>query len=203
LAMEHSEYDFLYITAQAVRRMSAAELRHVQLNRKLRLDEEDYLKVIHGKTAALFSACCEIGAASTGADETLRQSLRFYGESLGMAFQLRDDVLDYVGHGTLWGKPAWQDLRERKLTLPVLIALQRMPSSERREFLRRWRAAVHSRRALEPLARQVLCYGGVEYTMERASQYAQRAREQLQCVPVSGAREALENFVEFVLERAW
>jgi octaprenyl-diphosphate synthase len=203
LALEHGEHEFLRITADAVRKMSAAELRHTQLNRKLRLQEEEYLEVVRGKTAALFAACCEIGAVSADADDEFRQSLRAYGENVGIAFQLRDDVLDYVGHSRLLGKPAWQDMQEHKLTLPVLVALHRMSAGEQREFLRRWKAAAKSRKAVEPLVEQVLRYGGVDYTVELARRYAQQACRWLEPLPPSEGRRALEEFAQFVVERTW
>lgn len=203
LAIEHREYDMLEVTSEAVRRMSAAELQHLQLNRKLRLDEETYLEVVRGKTAALFAACCELGALSAGAEGELRQQLRAYGEAVGIAFQLRDDALDYLGSGQLWGKPRWKDLRERKLTLPIVVALKRMGSGERRHFLQVWKAAVRSRASLEPIARYVLQHGGVEYTLEQAQLYAERARQALHGLPPSSAREALEEFVDFAVHRTW
>jgi len=203
LAIENREYDMLEVTSEAVRRMSAAELQHVQLNRKLRLEEEAYLEVVRGKTAALFATCCEIGALSAGAEPQLRGALRAYGEAVGTAFQLRDDVLDYIGAGRLWGKPRWKDLQERKLTLPVLVSLRQMSPGERRRFLSLWKAAVRSRKVLEAVAQQVLQYGGVEYTLHQARVYAERARQALQVLPPSSAREALEGFVDFAVQRAW
>lgn len=203
LAVEHDEYELLRITARAVRQMSMAELRHIQLNRRVELDEAAYLEVIRGKTAALFAACCEIGAVSTGADEELRERLRVYGEHVGVAFQLRDDVLDYVGQGKLLGKPAWQDIRERKLTLPLLVALQKMSWAERRGFLHRWRVANRSGRRLAALAEQIVRSGGIEYTLERAHFFAQQAQKQLQELPPSRARKALEDFANFAVERLW
>ncbi len=203
LAMEHQEYEILHVTSDVVRRMSAAELRHLQLNRKRRLEEDTYLEVVRGKTAALFASCCEIGAISAGADGWVRERLRAYGEALGIAFQLRDDVLDYIAAGTLWGKPRWQDLRERKLTLPVVIALKRMDAQQRRRFLRSWREAARSRKTLQVLAQQVVHYGGVEYTLEHARFYAEQARQALQGLPPSSARSALEGFVDFAVERTW
>ncbi len=201
LAVEQDEYEFLRITASAVRRMSMAELQHVQLNRKVKLDEEAYLEIIRGKTAALFAACCEIGAVSAGAERELRERLRTYGEYVGIAFQLRDDVLDYVGQQSLLGKPAWQDIRERKLTFPLLVALQRMSWLERRSFLHHWKRAARSRRRLAALAEQILRSGGIEYTLERAHFFAQQAQEQLQALPVSPARKALEDLARFAVER--
>ncbi|MEN3026829.1 MAG: polyprenyl synthetase family protein [Chlorobiota bacterium] len=203
LAMEHEEHEFLRITSDAVRRMSAAELRHLQLNRKLILDEAAYLEVVRGKTAALFAACCEIGAVSAGGEPEVQRALREFGEAIGIAFQLQDDMLDYVGRAGVLGKPAWQDLQEQKLTLPVLVALQRMPAAERREFIRSWKAAAKARAAMKPLAQAVLHYGGIDYTAALARDYVQRALEWLQHLPPSEARRALEGFAHFAVERTW
>jgi octaprenyl-diphosphate synthase len=203
LAIEQREYEFLQVTSQAVQQMSAAELRHIQLNRKVRLDEEAYLEVVRGKTAALFRACCQIGALSAGGDEELQQHLGRYGEYVGMAFQLRDDVLDYVGTGRVLGKPAWQDLREHKVTLPVLVALRQMSAAQRRAFLRQWKKAGSSRRAMAPLVQQILDRGGVEYSLQLAQYYGERALEELSVLPPSPARAALEEFARFAVERTW
>ncbi len=202
LATQEREWEFLDITAGAVQQMSSAELRHVQLNRKLRLEREQYLEVIRGKTAALFAAACEIGAVSADAEPALRAALRRYGEDIGIAYQLVDDVLDYTGQQQLLGKPAWQDLREHKLTLPLLIALERMGSAERSEFLRRFRRQ-HNGADLRWMAQQVLRWGGVEATQELARHYGQCARHALEELPPSPARSALQEFAEFVLQRLW
>jgi len=203
LAVEQSEYEFLRITAHAVRQMSAAELRHIQLNRKLTLDEEVYLEIVRGKTAALFAACCEIGAVSACADGELRERLRAYGESVGIAFQLRDDALDYIGQQGLLGKPAWHDIAEQKVTLPLLIALRQMSPTERGDFLRQWKKAAKSRKGVSMLAQQIVRSGAVEYTLERARLYAQQAQEYLHALPPSQARKALEEFADFAVERLW
>ncbi|MBI4810899.1 MAG: polyprenyl synthetase family protein [Ignavibacteriales bacterium] len=105
LSLNNNDFQFLKITSDAVRRMSEAEILQIKKSKDLDIDEPTYLKIISGKTASLFATCCEIGAASAIQDETIQQRMRTYGENLGMVFQIRDDLLDYIGRKSITGKP--------------------------------------------------------------------------------------------------
>ena len=119
LSLKHKEYRFLHITSEAVRRMSEGELLEIQTSRSNDIDEEVYFRIISDKTASLISACCELGAASTTDDEVVLYKLKNFGENLGIAFQLRDDLLDYMGETSITGKPVASDIRDGKITLPM------------------------------------------------------------------------------------
>ena len=132
LALKHHDHYFLNATSNAVKRMSEGELLQIQKSRHLNLDEPTYLKIISDKTASLFSACTDIGAASATDDPVLLQHMQEFGENVGLAFQIRDDLLDYLGRKSLLGKPTGEDIKEKKLTLPLIYALN---ASDKRSAL--------------------------------------------------------------------
>lgn len=124
LSLQHDDYRFLHITSEAVKRMSEGELLQIQKSRQLNIDEETYFRIIEDKTASLFSACMEIGSVSASEDSNIHAAMRDYGTHIGIAFQIRDDLLDFVGRRTLLGKPIAADIKEKKLTLPIIYALK-------------------------------------------------------------------------------
>src|SRR5437867_2314807 len=136
LSLDNNDFQFLKITSDAVRRMSEAEILQIAKSRDLDLDETTYLKIISDKTASLLSTCCQIGAASVTADERIKGRMRDFGESVGMVFQIRDDLLDYVGRKSITGKPAGLDMKEKKLTLPLIHSFTKAPRNQSKEILR-------------------------------------------------------------------
>lgn len=200
LSLEHDDFGFLKITSTAVRRMSEGELHQIQRSRKLDMDEESYLRIIGDKTASLLSTCCEIGATSASADPEHHRRLREFGELVGLAFQIRDDILDYTGRRSITGKPTGLDLSEKKLTLPLVHALAQAPAGERKQILGMIRAGgkkVDVRRIVSFTEQ----YGGITYATERARSYARAAREQIAVFPDTPARASLMAFAEFVVDR--
>ena len=115
LAVEANDFDFLKVITGTVRRMSEGELLQISKTRKLNNDEETYFKIISDKTASLLSTCCEVGALSATTDENKIKAMKEYGENLGIAFQIRDDILDYIGTTKIFGKPLGADIKEKKL----------------------------------------------------------------------------------------
>jgi len=200
LSLDNGDVDFLAITSRAVKRMSEGELQQIVRSRKLDLDEESYLRIIGDKTASLISTCCEIGAVSATSDAGVHRALRDYGEYLGLAFQIRDDLLDYVGRKGITGKPTGLDMSGGKLTLPLIHALGKAGKEERRKILalvRKGGKKLDVRRVVE----FVRGYGGLEYAEEKARFFAQRARESLAQLPMTPSRDSLERFAEFVVSR--
>lgn len=200
LSLEHDDFQFLKITSTAVRRMSEGELHQIQKSRQLDMDEPTYLRIIGDKTASLLSTCTEIGAASATDDQNLRTRLRDYGEYVGMAFQIRDDLLDFVGRKSITGKPTGLDLSEKKLTLPLIAALAQSPKKESREIL----TAIKNggkKMNVRAVLKFVELYGGIEYASKRAQEYSRRAKECLAPLPSSPGKTSLEAFADFVIER--
>ncbi len=201
LCLRNGEYDFLHIVSDAIRRMSEAELLEIHKAALLDMSEQDYDAVIRGKTASLFAACGGLGAASVDATAAQRTRFRAYGENVGMAFQIRDDVLDYVG-GQRLGKPVGADIRESKLTLPLIHALNRAPSSDARRVIDLVRAGV-AEADVPRILGFIEAYGGIEYSERRAREFGEDARQALRDVPDSPERQALHNFVDFAVERTF
>ncbi|KXK56913.1 MAG: Polyprenyl diphosphate synthase [Chlorobi bacterium OLB7] len=135
VAVENKEYEFLGVTSEAVRRMSEGELLQIQKSRKLDIKEEEYFKIISDKTASLISTCCELGARSATDDPAAHHALRTYGEMVGIAFQIRDDIFDYVSTDAAIGKPTGNDLKEKKLTLPLIYSMNNAPRKEAKKNL--------------------------------------------------------------------
>lgn len=203
LTVKTGEYHFLEITSTAVRRMSEGELYQLQKARQLNIDEAAYFRIISDKTASLLSTCCELGAASVESENTTvyREALKEYGECVGIVFQIRDDLFGYDSSDSTIGKPVAADLKEKKMTLPLIHALGKAEKSERKRIVglvKSGKAATESYREVVEFTRRL---GGVEYAIEQAEQYAERARRALEVLPDSEARQSLLEFVSFVMER--
>ena len=134
-AVDGSDYDFLKVITNTVRRMSEGELLQTSKTRKLDNDEETYFRIISDKTASLLSTCCEVGARAATEDDEKIKAMRDFGENLGIAFQIRDDILDFVGTSSLLGKPLGGDIKEKKLTLPLIYALKNSPADEVKQVI--------------------------------------------------------------------
>jgi octaprenyl-diphosphate synthase len=201
LSIDNGDFNFLGITSEAVRRMSEAEITQIAKSRDLDLDEPAYLKIISDKTASLLSTCCRIGAASASADPTLGEMMKVYGENIGMVFQIRDDLLDYTGRKSITGKPTGVDLKEKKLTLPLIHALSQAPKGESKKIISLIRGGA-SGKEIQRIVEFAEAYGGIEYALKRAGEYSSRALAALEPLPSSPAKESLCNFVSFMMERA-
>jgi octaprenyl-diphosphate synthase len=200
VALTHDDFYFLKATSNAVKRMSEGELLQIQKSRSLDIEEKTYLQIIGDKTASLLSTCCEIGAHSSGADITFVRVLRDYGENLGMAFQIRDDVLDYIGRKSITGKPTGLDIKEKKLSLPLIYAIRQARKSEGKQIVRLIKngASIKDIRSVTDFVRD---RGGIEYAMQRAHEFGERARFALSSLRPSDAKKSLDAFIDFVIER--
>jgi octaprenyl-diphosphate synthase len=208
--------DFLYSTAlarlvqlgnfgalQALTRasteMSMGELRQLALTDPLGFSEEDYYALIRAKTASLMSAACEIGSLC-GASRH-RQPLARYGEQLGMAFQITDDLIDYTEAASTAGKPTGLDLREHKMTLPLIAALRVMPASARSRVEALFASDAPGDDAIAEVIAIVTESGGLEYAREAGFRFAAQAEEALAALPKTVARTALIDSISYVMER--
>lgn len=200
VALDHDDFAFLKINSNAVRRMIEGELHQIQRSRKLDMDEEKYMRIIGDKTASLLSTCCEIGATSATDDPEAHRRLRDYGELVGLAFQIRDDILDYTGRTSITGKPTGLDLSEKKLTLPLVHALAHAQPSERKEILGMIKAG-GKKIDVRRIVRFVEERGGIAYATERARYYASEAKTQIAAFPDSPSKTSLAAFADFVVDR--
>jgi octaprenyl-diphosphate synthase len=201
LSLQYSDHYFLNSTSYAVKRMSEGELLQIQKSRQLNIDEETYMKIISDKTGSLFSACTDIGAASTTHDQEKRNLLKAYGENVGLAFQIRDDLLDYLGRKSILGKSTGSDIKEKKLTLPLIYALKNSSRHEATQALRYVKKGVRQKEIAWVLD-FVGHNGGIEYSSRMAEEFAALASNTLVSFPDSPVKQSLLHFVRFVIERS-
>lgn len=193
------DIDPIAILTRASAEMSVGELSQLGTTDPLRFDEDDYTRLIGAKTASLMAAACEVGAVAGAVRH--RHALRAFGHALGMAFQIVDDVIDFTEDASTAGKPTGLDLREHKVTLPLIAALQRMPKADRREVDALFESESPADEQIARVTAIVHEHGGIEYARARAGGYAEQAEESLDPLPRSGAAAALARLVGYVMER--
>lgn len=196
---ELGRVEFITVLSRAANEMSVGELRQLSSCDALDFSEQDYERLISSKTASLMSAACELGAAA--GDERFREPLAQYGHALGMAFQIADDLLDFTQSADVVGKPTGQDLREHKVTLPLIAAMRAMPPAAVREVHEFFAAPEPAEDGIEAVASLVREYGGLEYAFNRAEEFSARAAEALADLPESNSTRALQAAVAYVTER--
>jgi octaprenyl-diphosphate synthase len=189
----------LRVLSRVTNEMTVGEMRQLLAHEPLEFSEDQYDLLIRAKTASLVSGACEIGALRASPSE--RAALRRFGEALGMAFQIVDDLLDYTEDASVTGKPFGSDLREHKVTLPLIAALPRMGDSERRAVSRLLLSPEPSDSQIAEIILAVGQAGGLEYARERALRLAQRAEGELDLLPPSAARDALRASITYVIDR--
>jgi octaprenyl-diphosphate synthase len=199
LALDNKEYELLHIVSDAVRRMSEGELLQIEKARKLDIDEATYFSIISDKTASLIAACTSCGAHSAGVDDSTRAAMNRFGQELGMAFQIRDDLFDFGVKDV--GKPLGIDLQEKKMTLPLIHALSASDAAERKRIMRIVRQKKKSRTDVETVAAFVQQAGGIDYARRTMHDYADRALAELETLPATDAREALADLVRYTITR--
>ncbi len=200
LAVEGSDFDFLGVITNTVKRMSEGELLQISKTRKLDNDEDTYFKIISDKTASLLTTCCEIGARASTNDENKITALKTYGEYLGIAFQIRDDILDYIGTAKLFGKPLGGDIKEKKLTLPLIYALKQAPPDDSKKIIKLIKNGGKNL-SIKEVIDFVKKYGGIDYAEKVSKEYAAKAIDALKIFNENELRIALESLVNFVVDR--
>lgn len=200
ICVEKSRYDMLEIISEAVKSMSEGELLQLQKARKLNIKEEDYYKIIISKTAALLSACTACGAKSVTEDPETIQMMKEFGENIGIAFQIRDDILDYEGTG-LTGKAVGNDIKEKKITLPLIHALGQSDNSKKRHILSIVKNKKKTRSQISEVISYVVEYGGIDYSELKMNQYRDKALAILDSYPDSPVKESLKEFVHYTTSR--
>ncbi len=200
LALDFNDYDLLHTMSDAVRRMAEGELLQIDKARRLDLDEDTYFRIISDKTASLISACTVSGAVSVGASAETISQMRAFGEKLGLAFQIRDDLFDFGGSRT--GKPIGIDLKEKKMTLPVIHALSRAGRTERRRIVSVFRKDNKNAADLQLVTEFVHRLGGIEYARDKMKSLADEARDIVHNFPPSDARHSLAGLIEYTVNRS-
>lgn len=186
--------------SQATENLSIGEMNEVQESHNFDLDEETYLQIISEKTASLFTASCESGAVAAGASNSLRHKLRDYGQNLGMAFQITDDLLDWVGETEKTGKSLGSDLREGKITLPLIHTLRECDPASKKS-IHRLLENDFNRKDFQKILLMIKGNGGMEYARKKAKAFGQKALGCLSGIEDSRYKKALSNLVRFVIQR--
>jgi octaprenyl-diphosphate synthase len=199
LALKNKEFRLLEIVSEAVKSMSEGELLQIQKARRLDIDEAIYYDIIRQKTASLIAAACSAGAASTTKDEKLIEKMRLFGEKIGIAFQIRDDLFDFGTDDV--GKPLGIDIKEKKMTLPLIYALNNADSSERKRMIRNVKKNNENPEKVKEVIDFVNSSGGIAYAEKAMREYRAEAFEILYTFPESPVRNSLEQLVTFVTDR--
>jgi octaprenyl-diphosphate synthase len=200
IAVEGNDHDFLKVMTNTVKRMSEGELLQIQKTRKLDIDEKTYFRVISDKTASLLETCCLIGALSATENSEFHDAMKKFGEAIGIAFQIRDDVLDYEGSSNLIGKPVGGDIKEKKITLPLIYSLNQVSGSEADRIKRLIKNGA-KKDSIKEIMEFVRRNKGIDYALEQAHFYSNQAKESLKIFPDSQSKIALEAVVDYVIER--
>lgn len=201
LATSNNDFRHLHILSDAVKQMSEGELLQLQKSRKLNLNEPIYFEIIRCKTASLLSSACAIGAYSTSKDETITEKMKLFGEKVGIAFQIKDDLFDY-GKADI-GKPTGNDIKEKKLTLPLIYTLNKVSASEKRKLIYSIKNENRNPEKLRYIIDAVVDAGGIQYAAEKMNTYKNEALEILHGFTASPVRQALEELVLYTTDRKY
>lgn len=199
-AVEKDEFDLLAIGAEAIKVMSEGELLQMEKARHLDITEELYFEVIRQKTASLIAACCAMGASSVKVDKEVVDRMKLFGEKAGMAFQIKDDLFDY-GEDEI-GKPVGIDIKEKKMTLPLIYALSTASWLEKRRIISIVRNDSEKPKKVKEVIDFVKKSGGIEYANKVMGKFFDEAMELLSPLPDSPYKTSLKQLVQFTIERS-
>ena len=201
LATTNNDFRHLHILSDAVKQMSEGELLQIQKTRKLNLDEAIYFEIIRNKTASLLSSACSVGAYSTSKDEAVTAKMKVFGEKVGIAFQIKDDLFDY-GNDDI-GKPTGNDIKEKKLTLPLIFTLNNISIPAKRALIYIIKNENKNPKKIKLVIDAVTEAGGIKYAAEKMNAYRDEALEILYSFPENPTRKALEDLVRFTTDRKY
>jgi len=199
LSVENKDFNLLRIVTDAVREMSEGELLQIEKSRQLDITEAVYYEIIRQKTASLIASCCAVGASSGGANEEVVETMRKFGEKIGMAFQIKDDLFDY-GEQEI-GKPVGIDIKEKKMTLPLIYALSKAGWVEKRKIINIVKNESGKPRKVKEVIEFVKRSGGLEYAIAAMNKYHQEAMTLLNGFPENSYKQSLMALVQFTIER--
>jgi octaprenyl-diphosphate synthase len=199
LSMANDDVRFLKIISEAMRQMIEGELLQVEKVRKMDIEEPIYYEVIRQKTASLIASCCECGAASGGADDATIEKMRLFGEKIGIAFQIKDDMFDFGTDDV--GKPLGIDIKEKKVTLPLIYSLQNSEPRVKKEMINLVKNHNDDPKKIARIIDFVNKTGGLQYAETQMKKYQDEAFDILFTFPDSDSRRGLEQLVRYTTER--
>ena len=200
LSVENEDFDLLKIVSSAVKDMSEGELLQIEKARRLDIKEEIYFEIIRKKTAVLISSCCACGASAMNESEETIEKLAIFGEKVGIAFQIKDDLFDYT-QSKLIGKPTGIDIREQKMTLPLIYTLNTVDKKTRGEIINTVKNHHKNEEKVAELIQLVKNTGGLEYAEKVMLEYQKEALMLLESLPENEARKSLQKLVKYVIDR--
>lgn len=201
LSLDNNDHKILQILSLAVRKMSESELLQLERSRSLKLDEATYFEIISGKTASLLAAACSAGAYSTSSSEGIAETMRQFGEKVGIAFQIKDDLFDY-GNEKI-GKPTGNDIKEKKMTLPLIYTLQNCNGPTRKKIQYILKNEFKNKERIEEVIQVVKDSGGIRYAENKMLAFRDEALGLLQEFKDKEVRSAMEELVRFTTDRAY
>lgn len=199
LSIDNGDFDLLRIISVAVREMSEGELLQIEKARRLDIDETIYYEIIRQKTATLIAACCALGAKSVSEDDETVEKMRKFGELIGMAFQIKDDLFDYTDEAI--GKPTGIDIKEQKMTLPLIYALNNCSSSEKSWCINSIKNHNKDKKRVKEVIQFVKNKNGLAYAEQKMVEFQQEALQLLHNFPSSEYKDSLTLMVNYVIER--
>lgn len=199
LSIDNGDFDLLRIISVAVREMSEGELLQIEKARRLDIVEEVYFEIIRKKTATLIASCCALGAKSVSDDEVIVEKMRLFGEIIGMAFQIKDDLFDYTDDAI--GKPTGIDIKEQKMTLPLIYALNNCSNEEKRWCINSIKNHNKDKKRVKEVIQFVKDKNGLVYAENKMVEFQQQALALLQDFPSSTFKESLTLMVNYVIDR--
>jgi octaprenyl-diphosphate synthase len=201
LSLENDDFQILKFLSDAVRQMSEGELLQMEKSRSLNLDEGVYFEIIKSKTASLLASACAAGAWSTSHDPQTTERMRAFGEKVGIAFQIKDDLFDYASQDV--GKPTGNDIKEKKLTLPLIYTLNNVDKETKRKMIYIIKNENTRKAKVRYIIDVVEKNGGIEYTNQKMDSYKKEAMDLLYAFPASPIRDGFEDLVNFVTDRKY
>lgn len=200
ISLEKDAFNLLQIVSNSVKEMSEGELLQIEKARKLDVDEEIYFEIIRKKTASLIASCCACGAESAGATKEITKKMWLFGEYVGTAFQIKDDLFDFENHNNT-GKPSGIDIKDQKMTLPLIHLLKQCSYIQKKKLIFQVKNRNKNPKVIRQILNQVKEAGGIDYAREKMYEYKQKALEVLGEMPNKQAKESLKNLVNFTIER--
>jgi octaprenyl-diphosphate synthase len=200
LALDNDAFQLLKIVSEATREMSEGELLQIEKARKLDIDEAVYFEIIRKKTASLIASCCASGASSVGSSAETVEKMKIFGEKVGIAFQIKDDLFDYESSNKT-GKPGGIDIKEQKMTLPLIYLLNQSGRSEKRKIVNIIKNHHNNPEKVRSVISMVNQSGGIEYARKKMERYHAEALEMLQEFPDSPSKTALRDLVDYTIQR--
>ena len=200
LSLENKDYSLLQIVSNAVKEMSEGELLQIEKARKLDIEESIYFEIIRKKTATLIAACCACGASASKQDQEVIEKMQKFGELAGIAFQMKDDLFDYYNNDII-GKPTGIDIKEQKMTLPLIYTLNKVSKGDKKFIIKTIKNHNTNLERVSKVLDIVKSNGGIEYTVEKMKQYQQNALKILHTFEENDSRHSLELLVNYVIDR--